>query len=92
MIKDEESNNKKDKKRGQARSEEEEKTQKKKKEIYVEDIIQNHTFNRVRFEVKILSEFVDKFKNDPEFFEKTFNLNFSISLKNMVLFDKNGII
>ena len=78
----------KDKKKGNNKEEEEKK--KKKKEIIVEDIRQNHTYNRVCFEVKLIDEFVDKFKKNSELFIKTFNLESSISITNMVLFDPEG--
>ena len=78
----------KDKKKGNNKEEEDKK--KKKKEIIVEDIRQNHTYNRVCFEVKLIDEFVDKFKKNSELFIKTFNLESSISITNMVLFDPEG--
>ena len=78
----------KDKKKGNNKDEEEKK--KKKKEIIVEDIRQNHTYNRVCFEVKLLDNFVDKYKNNDELFIKTFNLESSLSITNMVLFDPDG--
>ena len=78
----------KDKKKGNNKEEEEKK--KKKKEIIVEDIRQNHTYNRVCFEVKLIDNFVDKFKKNSELFIKTFNLESSLSITNMVLFDPEG--
>ena len=78
----------KDKKKPNNKEEEEKK--KKKKEIIVEDIRQNHTYNRVCFEVKLIDNFVDKFKNNSELFIKTFNLESSLSITNMVLFDPEG--
>ena len=83
-----EEKNKGDKKKGNNKDEEEKK--KKKKEIIIEDIRQNHTYNRVCFEVKILDNFVDKYKNNNELFTKTFNLESTISITNMVLFDPQG--
>ena len=53
-----EDKNKGDKKKGNNKDEEEKK--KKKKEVILEDIRQNHTYNRVCFEVKMLDNFVDK--------------------------------
>ena len=78
----------KDKKKGNNKEEEEKK--KKKKEIIVEDIRQNHTYNRVCFEVKLIDNYVDKFKKNSELFIKTFNLESSLSITNMVLFDPEG--
>ena len=78
----------KDKKKGNNKEEEEKK--KKKKEIIVEDIRQNHTYNRVCFEVKLLDGFADKFKKNSDLFIKTFNLESSLSITNMVLFDPEG--
>ena len=78
----------KDKKKGNNKEEEEKK--KKKREVIVEDIRQNHTYNRVCFEVKLIDNFVDKFKNNSELFIKTFNLESSLSITNMVLFDPDG--
>ena len=86
VITNEEKN--KDKKKGNNKDEEEKK--KKKKEVIIEDIRQNHTYNRVCFEVKLLDNFVDKFKKNNELFMKTFNLESSLSITNMVLFDPNG--
>ena len=78
----------KDKKKGNKNEEEEKK--KKKKEVILEDIRQNHTYNRVNFEVKLLDNFVEKYKNNNDLFMKTFNLESSLSITNMVLFDPNG--
>ena len=83
-----EEKNKGDKKKGNNKDEEEKK--KKKKEVILEDIRQNHTYNRVCFEVKMLDNFVDKYKKNNELFMKTFNLESSISITNMVLFDPEG--
>ena len=83
-----EEKNKGDKKKGNNKDEEEKK--KKKKEVIIEDIRQNHTYNRVCFEVKMLDNFVDKYKKNNELFMKTFNLESSISITNMVLFDPEG--
>ena len=77
----------KDKKKGNNKEEEK---KKKKREVIVEDIRQNHTYNRVCFEVKLIDNFVDKFKNNSELFIKTFNLESSLSITNMVLFDPDG--
>ena len=77
-------------KRSQDNSEEEEKQKKKKKEIIIEDIRENHTYNRVCFEVTILDEYVKKLKEDDDLFIKTFNLQSTINIKNMVLFSPEG--
>ena len=79
----------KDKKKGSNNKDEEEK-KKKKKEVIIEDIRQNHTYNRVNFEVKLLDNFVDKYKKNKDLFMKTFSLESSLSITNMVLFDPNG--
>jgi len=71
-------------------SDEEDKSKKKKKEIIVEDIRENHTYNRVCFEVTLLEEYAEKFKNNDELFIKTFNLQSNINIKNMVLFSPEG--
>ena len=76
------------KKKGNNKEEEEKK--KNKKEVIIEDIRQNHTYNRVCFEVKILDNFVEKYKKNHDLFMKTFNLESSISITNMVLFDPDG--
>ena len=92
----EENNKKKGKGNGRKKSqdksnkEEEEKQKKKKKEIIVEDIRENHTYNRVCFEVTLLDEYAKKFKQDDELFKKTFNLTSNINIKNMVLFSPEG--
>jgi DNA topoisomerase-2 len=44
----------------------------------------------VCFEVKLLDNFVDKYKKNNELFIKTFNLESSLSITNMVLFDPDG--
>ena len=77
-------------KKAKGNNKEEEEKKKKKKEIIVEDIRQNHTYNRVCFEVKLIDDFVDKFKKNSDLFIKTFNLESSISITNMVLFDPEG--
>ena len=77
--------NKKDDKKN-----EEEEKKKKKKEIIIEDLRENHTYNRVCFEVTLLEEYAKKFKTDEELFIKTFNLQTSINIKNMVLFSPEG--
>ena len=92
----EENNKKKGKGNGRKKSqdksnnEEEEKQKKKKKEIIVEDIRENHTYNRVCFEVTLLDEYAKKFKQDDELLKKTFNLTSNINIKNMVLFSPEG--
>ena len=77
------------KKKGEKKDEEEEKS-KKKKEIIVEDLRENHTYNRVCFEVTLVDGYAKKFKDDEELFLKTFNLTSSINIKNMVLFSPEG--
>ena len=92
----EENNRKKGKGNGRKKSqdksnnEDEEKQKKKKKEIIVEDLRENHTYNRVCFEVTLLDEYAKKFKQDDELFKKTFNLTSTINIKNMVLFSPEG--
>ena len=71
-------------------SDEEDKLKKKKKEIIIEDLRENHTYNRVCFEVTLLEEYAKKFRDDEELFIKTFNLQSSINIKNMVLFSPEG--
>ena len=71
-------------------SDEEEKQKKKKREIVIEDLRENHTYNRVCFEVTLLDEYAKKFKQDEDLFIKTFNLQSSINIKNMVLFSPEG--
>ena len=71
-------------------SEDEEKQKKKKKEIIVEDIRENHTYNRVCFEVTLLDEYAKKLKENKDLFIKTFNLQSTINIKNMVLFSPEG--
>ena len=71
-------------------SDEEDKSKKKKKEIIVEDIRENQKYNRVCFEVTLLEEYAEKFKNNDELFIKTFNLQSNINIKNMVLFSPEG--
>jgi DNA topoisomerase-2 len=71
-------------------SDDEEKQKKKKKEIMVEDLRENHTYNRVCFEVTLLDEYAKKFKQDNDLFIKTFNLQSTINIKNMVLFSPEG--
>ena len=83
-----EEKNKGEKKKGNNKEEEEKK--KKKKEVIIEDIRQNHTYNRVCFEIKLLDNLVDKYKNNNELFVKTFNLESTLSINNMVLFDPEG--
>ena len=56
----------------------------------VEDLRENHTYNRVCFEVTLLDEYAKKFKQDEELFIKTFNLQTTINIKNMVLFSPEG--
>jgi DNA topoisomerase-2 len=88
ILSSEDAKNKKKGKKNK-KSEEEEK---KKKPIIIEDLRENHTYNRVCFEVTILEEYAKKFKEDDELFVKTFNLQTSINLNNMVLFSPEGKI
>ena len=77
-------------KKSQDNSEDEEKQKKKKKEIIIEDLRENHTYNRVCFEVTLLDEYAKKLKENDELFIKTFNLQSTINIKNMVLFSPEG--
>ena len=86
---DDKSKKKGKKKKGEKKEDEEEK-KKKKKEIIIEDLRENHTYNRVCFEVTLLENYAKKFKDDEELFLKTFNLTTSINIKNMVLFSPAG--
>ena len=87
---DDKSKKKGGKKKKTEKKDEEEEKKKKKKEIIIEDLRENHTYNRVCFEVTLLEEYAKKFKNDEELFLKTFNLTTSINIKNMVLFSPEG--
>ena len=78
------------KKKGKKKEDEEKEKSNKKKEIIIEDLRENHTYNRVCFEVTLLDEYVKKFKENDELFMKTFNLTGSLNIKNMVLFDPEG--
>ena len=66
--------------------------EKKKKPIILEDIKQNHSNNKVHFEIKFLPEFTEKYKENDALLIKTFGLQSTLSLTNMVLFDQNGKI
>ena len=80
-----------DKKKGKKKKKEDgEENKKKKKEIIIEDLRENHTYNRVCFEVTLKEDYVSKFKNDEELFIKTFNLTTSLNINNMVLFSPEG--
>ena len=83
-------NNGRKKSQDKSNSEDDEKQKKKKKEIVIEDIRENHTYNRVCFEVTLLDEYAKKFRQDDELFKKTFNLTSTINIKNMVLFSPEG--
>ena len=83
-------NNGRKKSQDKSNSEDEDKHKKKKKEIVIEDLRENHTYNRVCFEVTLLDEYAKKFKQDEELFKKTFNLTSTINIKNMVLFSPEG--
>ena len=92
---DNKSQKKKGKNNGRKRSQDkssddEENQKKKKKEIMVEDLRENHTYNRVCFEVTLLDEYAKKLKENDELFIKTFNLQSTINIKNMVLFSPEG--
>ena len=63
------------KKKWKKKEDEEKEKSNRKKEIIIEDLRENHTYNRVCFEVTLLEEYAKKFKNDEELFLKTFNLN-----------------
>ncbi len=95
IIEDNDKNDKKGKKKKDKKKNEdnEDKTkEKKKKQIILEDMKQNHAGNKLNFEIKFLPEFTEKYKNDNELLIKTFSLQSSISLKNMVLFSPDGKI
>ena len=66
--------------------------EKKKKIVIVEDVRQNHSSNRIHFEVKLLPDFVEEYKSSHEKVMKTFKLQSSLSLRNMVLFSHEGKI
>ena len=83
-------NNGRKKSQDKSNSEDEDKQKKKRKEIVIEDLRENHTYNRVCFEVTLLDEYAKKFKQDEELFKKTFNLTSTINIKNMVLFSPEG--
>jgi DNA topoisomerase-2 len=84
---------KKDKKKKKNKDEDEEKgKEKKKKPVILEDIKQNHTNNRINFEIKFLPEFASKFRENENLLLKTFNLQTQLSIKNMVLFNPQGQI
>ena len=89
LNKEEDKSKKKGKKK---RGDDEDEKKEKKKEIIIKDLRENHTYNRVCFEVTILDEYVEKLKNDDELFMRTFNLTSSINIKNMVLFSPEGKI
>ena len=67
-----------------------EEKKKKKKEIIIDDLRENHTYNRVCFEVTLKEDYAAKFKKDEELFIKTFNLTTSLNINNMVLFSPEG--
>jgi DNA topoisomerase-2 len=80
-----------DKKKRKKKKEEDESEEesKKKIKIIVEDLKEYHTNNRVHFEIKLLDEFFEEYKEDPEKVIKTFKLQTSLNITNMVLFDRN---
>ena len=59
--------------------------ERKKKIVIVEDIRQNHSSNRIHFEVKLLPDFVEEYKSSHDKVIKTFKLQSSLSIRNMVL-------
>ena len=61
----------------------------KKIKIIVEDFKEYHTNNRVHFEVKLLDEFIEDYRNNDDKTIKKFKLQSTLSLNNMVLFDKD---
>ena len=78
------------KKKVKKKEDEEKEKSNRKKEIIIEDLRENHTYNRVCFEVTLLEEYAKKFKENDELFMKTFKLIGSLNIKNMVLFDPEG--
>ena len=88
-------NDKKDKnkkKKGGKNEDEEKEKDKKKRDVIVEDLRENHTYNRVCFEVKLLPDVAKKMKKNDELLIKTFNLQSSLNINNMVLFSPEGKI
>ena len=65
---------------------------KKKKEIIIEDYRENHTYNRVYFEVILKEEYAKIFKKNDALFIKSFNLQSTLNIKNMVLINPEGKI
>ena len=95
IIEDNDKNEKKGKKKKDKKKNEdndEKSKEKKKKPVILEDMKQNHAGNDLNFEIKFLPEFTEKYKNDNDLLIKTFSLQSSISLKNMVLFGPDGKI
>ena len=90
MLNKDNDDNKKGKKKKYEKKDEEEEKKKKKKEIIIEYLRENHTYNRVCFEVTLKEDYVAKFKNDEELFIKTFNLTTFLNINNMVLFSPEG--
>lgn len=89
-IKEDSEKKQKGKKKKKVAKEDDDKTvEKKKKVIMIEDFKQNHANNRINFEIKLLPEYAEKLKKDDKLLMKTFKLVSSISLNNMVLFDKD---
>ena len=80
------------KKKEKKEENEKEAAEKKKKTIILENIQEHHANNRIKFELKILPDFVAKLKEDPELVYKTFKLSTTINLTNMVLFSHEGKI
>lgn len=82
-----ETKEKEKKKKKKKNEEEEEKKEKETKEVIIEDVREYHTNNRVHFEVKLLPEYLDQYKNNPDKVLKKFKLQSTIPLSNMVCFD-----
>lgn len=66
--------------------------EKEKNTIILEDFKEYHTNNRVHFEVKLLHNYVDEYKNNTEKFLKKFKLQTTIPITNMVCFNNEGKI
>ena len=65
---DDKSKKKGGKKKKTEKKDEEEEKKKKKKEIIIEDLRENHTYNRVCFEVTLLEEYAKKLKIMKNYF------------------------
>ena len=89
---DKEKDKKKKKKNEENVDDEEVKKEKEKKTILIEDFKEYHTNNRVHFEIKILPEYLEDFKNNEEKLLKKFKLQSSLNISNMVCFNNEGKI